>query len=136
MNKTFIILVSAAIGLAVVMVVFATSSTSKLVYTPSELLAQNKKEIPRLRLGGKVANQPIDFTHEPRLMLKFQIEDPKSPNGSIPVEYSGIKPDMFAVGRDVLVDGKYSDGTIYASDLLTQCPSKYEPPLPGQETKQ
>lgn len=138
MNKPFIILVLAAIGIAALMIVKATSQTSKAVFTVAELLEDKEREIPRLRLGGRVANMPINYSHEPKLELKFEIEDAKNPSGTILVTFFGIKPDMFAVGRDVLVDGRFSNGQILASELLTQCPSKYEPPLPGQEdsTKQ
>lgn len=47
--------------------------------------------------------------------------------GVIPVEFSGIVPDMFAEGRDVIVEGKYAGGTLRARTVMTSCPSKYEP---------
>jgi cytochrome c-type biogenesis protein CcmE len=38
------------------------------------------------------------------------------------------KPDMFAPGRDVIVEGKLGTGdTIEARQVLTSCPSKYSP---------
>ena len=37
---------------------------------------------------------------------------------------------MFTAGRDVIIDGEYKDGVLQAQKLLTQCPSKYEPPSP------
>jgi len=38
------------------------------------------------------------------------------------------KPDMFAPGRDVIVEGRLAlDGTIDARQVLTSCPSKYVP---------
>ncbi len=38
------------------------------------------------------------------------------------------KPDMFAPGRDVIVEGKLgADGAIAATQVLTSCPSKYKP---------
>jgi cytochrome c-type biogenesis protein CcmE len=33
---------------------------------------------------------------------------------------------MFADGRDVIVEGRYTDGELRASQVLTSCPSKYE----------
>jgi cytochrome c-type biogenesis protein CcmE len=38
---------------------------------------------------------------------------------------------MFQAGRDVLIDGDFKDGKIVAAKLQTQCPSKYEPAVPG-----
>src|SRR5260370_346732 len=38
------------------------------------------------------------------------------------------KPDMFARGRDVIVEGELgADGAIAASQVMTSCPSKYKP---------
>jgi cytochrome c-type biogenesis protein CcmE len=43
------------------------------------------------------------------------------------------KPDMFAAGRDVIVEGRLAaDGTIEARQVLTSCPSKY---VPKRQTK-
>jgi cytochrome c-type biogenesis protein CcmE len=44
------------------------------------------------------------------------------------VHFIGVTPDMFkaAGGSDVIVEGKYREGTLYAQSLLTSCPSKYE----------
>jgi cytochrome c-type biogenesis protein CcmE len=75
---------------------------------------------------------PIDYKVEPAIELKFSIEDPgNKPDkraGVVPVVYAGIKPDMFAPGRDVIIDGDFDGSVLTATKLLTQCPSKYEPP--------
>jgi hypothetical protein len=47
--------------------------------------------------------------------------------GSLPVAYTGIVPDMFAEGRDVIIEGRYVDGVLQAHAVMTSCPSKYEP---------
>lgn len=55
---------------------------------------------------------------------------PAGPNAAtavrLPVRYNGILPDMFADGRDVIVEGKVENGVFHARTLLTTCPSKYE----------
>ena len=45
---------------------------------------------------------------------------------TLAVRYNGILPDMFAEGRDVIVEGRVTDRTFHAETLLTTCPSKYE----------
>ena len=47
---------------------------------------------------------------------------------TVPVHFVGVTPDMFKSegGSDVIVEGKYRDGKIYAQSVLTSCPSKYE----------
>ena len=53
-------------------------------------------------------------------------------NATLPVRYNGILPDMFAAGRDVIVEGRVEDGVFHAKALLTTCPSKYEAERKGE----
>lgn len=113
------------------------------VYLPTELLAKAKNEastsIPRVRLAARVAEGEVEYQVEPEIRLKFFVKNPPSKKkvdaasaeqATLAIVYYGIKPDMFAVDRDVIVDGELRDGIFYASKLLTQCPSKYEAPKP------
>jgi cytochrome c-type biogenesis protein CcmE len=44
----------------------------------------------------------------------------------LPVQYKGVKPDMFQAGVSVMVEGRIGqDGSLLASTLMTSCPSKY-----------
>ena len=46
--------------------------------------------------------------------------------GAVPVAFQGILPDMFAEGREVVVEGR-DEGTVFrARQVMTSCPSKYE----------
>jgi hypothetical protein len=63
--------------------------------------------------------------------LRFSVSDPAGGGSVVPVEYRNLKPDMFQAGRDVLIDGDFKGGRIVAAKLQTQCPSKYEPAMPG-----
>lgn len=63
--------------------------------------------------------------------LNFRLADFKgdtAPTDGVSVHFVGVTPDMFkaAGGSDVIVEGKYRDGTLYAQNVLTSCPSKYE----------
>jgi cytochrome c-type biogenesis protein CcmE len=113
------------------------------VYLPSELIELAKETdaelIPRVRLAARVAEGDIKYQVEPEIKLEFLAKNPPNKDGTptqstitLPIVYNGIKPDMFAVDRDVIVDGELRQGTFYASKLLTQCPSKYEAPKPEQ----
>ncbi len=135
MNSRFITLLFAAIIIAGLMVFQATKESSAHVLLVSDLLKHTSDSaMTRIRVGGRVASLPIDYTTEPSIKLSFRIKDPGiedtvvTEGNTIKVNYDGLKPDMFAAGRDVIIDGKYEDGVFYASNLLTQCPSKYEPP--------
>jgi cytochrome c-type biogenesis protein CcmE len=46
---------------------------------------------------------------------------------SVPVAYSGVVPDPFRDGREVIVTGRLDQGTFVAErdSLITKCPSKF-----------
>jgi cytochrome c-type biogenesis protein CcmE len=73
-------------------------------------------------LAGTVISQRHDGS-----ALLFRVRDPKL-NVSVPVRYTGIVPDPFAVGRGVLVT-VHQQGTQFIGEqnsLTTKCPSKYQ----------
>jgi cytochrome c-type biogenesis protein CcmE len=95
-----------------------------------------------LRVAGRVKAGTINW--EPNtLTLKFEIVPipdvdasgaPVKPVlASDPISFRVMsagepKPDMFAPGRDVIVEGTLgADGTIAATQVMTSCPSKYKP---------
>jgi cytochrome c-type biogenesis protein CcmE len=131
MGRIFLSLVFFFIVAGSLLVYQATRGTSSLVLTPADLIQQaHAKDLPRIRVGGRVVD-PIQYQTEPVFLLRFSVQDPGGRPGVVPVEYRGLKPDMFQAGRDVLIDGDFKSGTIVAAKLQTQCPSKYEPAMPG-----
>ena len=91
-----------------------------------------------IRVAGRVAVGSVTKKMTPGgEELNFHLGDFKTAgsdadgdrnDGSVPVHFVGITPDMFKAegGSDVIVEGKYRDGMIYAQSVLTSCPSKYE----------
>jgi cytochrome c-type biogenesis protein CcmE len=132
MGRIFVSLVVLFVIVGGVLVFQATRGTSSLVLKPSELMERaGKGDLLRIRVGGRVV-EPIEYQTEPRMLLRFGVEDTPAGNGAVArVVFENLKPDMFAAGRDVLIDGDYVGGVIKAAKLQTQCPSKYEPALPG-----
>jgi cytochrome c-type biogenesis protein CcmE len=85
-----------------------------------------------VRVAGRVAKGSVTKQMTPdgtdlRFMLG-EFPDGQSGNGplGLPVHFTGVVPDMFAEGRDVIVEGTYSKGMLEAHTLMTSCPSKYE----------
>ena len=58
--------------------------------------------------------------------LRFRIRD-RDGSESVPVVYSGVVPDPFREGREVIVEGELREGTFVAErdSLVTKCPSKF-----------
>jgi cytochrome c-type biogenesis protein CcmE len=74
-----------------------------------------------LTLGFSLAQIP----DEPRDGVRRALADGGAPFKVICV--GRPRPDMFAAGRDVIVEGRIeSDGVIRATQVLTSCPSKYQ----------
>jgi cytochrome c-type biogenesis protein CcmE len=62
--------------------------------------------------------------------LRFRLKDISGESkASIAVLYTGSVPDLFKVGRHIVVDGKLRKGTFVAEpgSMITKCPSKYAP---------
>ena len=62
--------------------------------------------------------------------LRFRLKDIGSTTAKrIPVDYRGSVPDLFKVGRHVVVAGTLRNGVFVAKpgSLVTKCPSKYAP---------
>jgi cytochrome c-type biogenesis protein CcmE len=80
-----------------------------------------------IRLAGTVAAGSVEWD-DSHQHLRFAVTDGAE---SIPVRYSGIVPDIFSEGRQVVVEGALRpDGTFAAATLLAKCPTKYNPADP------
>jgi cytochrome c-type biogenesis protein CcmE len=122
----------------------AVRNTSEYYLTVNEVGAREAQlNGQMLRVAGRVKAGTISW-NPATLTLGFAIVAPPTPGGSPvkpvsaaePVQFRVIargepKPDMFAAGRDVIVEGRLAaDGTIEARQVLTSCPSKYVPKPP------
>ncbi len=124
------------------LIVAAIRTTSEYYLTVEEVSARTPDlQGQPLRVAGRVVDGSISWDPA-TLTLKFAIAP--IPDGTAaavkPVASSGAaqplkvvaigepKPDMFAPGRDVIVEGRLADGgTINATQVMTSCPSKYRP---------
>ncbi len=120
----------------------AIGESSNKVVTVSELASETKPR-NKVRLGARLTEGDISITTSPRREVKFLVRDVDSKNEktnasnddheniNIPVTYLGIMPDTLKPGRDVIMEGSFDPNNGFlATQLNTQCPSKYEPPDP------
>jgi cytochrome c-type biogenesis protein CcmE len=66
--------------------------------------------------------------------LRFRLKDiGNGATTTVAVRYTGSVPDLFKVGRHVVVDGQLRRGTFVAEpgSMITKCPSKYAPKQSG-----
>jgi cytochrome c-type biogenesis protein CcmE len=119
-----VIALSVAAALAVFVVYTAVAGASVPQIQPSDL-PQHHGEV---MLGGTVVRTSGD-AHSAR-GLRFVLRNMAGDSSArATVEYHGSVPDLFRVGREVVVTGTMRDGTFVANQdsLSTKCPSKYTP---------
>lgn len=110
------------VALAVLMALGFSQSKMYFV-TLDELLRQPAARTgQQLRVNGKLIGSSVGFDPD-KVLLKFTLTDGKQ---SLPVVYKGVRPGSFEDGTEVLVEGRFQDGTFHAENVLTKCPSKYE----------
>lgn len=149
-RKTKFLLGSFLIVASVATLIYsAVQETSSYFLTMEEYAAAaGEHDGKSLRLAGRVAGDSVDW-NPMSLNLAFAMEPIPPREGLhedrpvvalsanavrvLEVHYNGILPDMFAEGRDVIVEGTVANGVMEADTLLTTCPSKYEAELQPDE---
>ena len=115
-----------ALSIAAVLAVFLLYTSIAGGGTPSLRPSQLAGRTGTVSLVGRVVGKPTGDSHAGG--LRFRLRDVKDPSGqTVDVVYTGSVPDLFASGRDIVVDGELKNGTFVASpdSMVTKCPSKY-----------
>ena len=112
-----VVALTAAVLLATALI-YTSFSASTEASQPSEIVPGRSYE-----LTGKVVNGSIEHRGDD---LRFRIRD-RDGTHSVPVAYTGVVPDPFRDGREVIVSGELQNGTFVAErdSLVTKCPSKF-----------
>ena len=119
------------IAAAVSYLVYAGIRTTSMYYFEiDEFLAQRTAHAGEdLRVKGWVRSGSMQWNPATNdLAFELGRQDGSDP---VAVSYRGILPDMFAEGREVVVEGRDSGTTVTARQIMTSCPSKYEPKVDG-----
>jgi cytochrome c-type biogenesis protein CcmE len=128
---------AAVIAAAVAYLVYAGIRTTSTYYFEMDEFVTSKAshDGEDLRVKGWVRAGSMHW--DPRTNeLAFELAR-KDGTEPVPVAYRGILPDMFSEGREVVVEGRYGQGALSAKQIMTSCPSKYEPQKTGpQKTEQ
>ncbi|MDQ6608146.1 MAG: cytochrome c maturation protein CcmE [Actinomycetota bacterium] len=105
--------------------IYTSFSAGRDELTAGQLLQRAKPGVAYI-LAGTVLDGSV---HQDGTALLFRVRDPKR-SVSVPVRYTGIKPDPFRAGRGVLVTVKEQrGGSAFIGEqdsLTTKCPSKYQ----------
>ena len=112
-----VVALTAAVLLATALI-YTSFSASTEASKPSQLRPGRSYEVTGKVVGGTVTHAGDE--------LRFRIRD-RDGTASVPVVYSGVVPDPFREGREVIVSGELKRGTFVAErdSLVTKCPSKF-----------
>ena len=123
-----VIALSVAAVLAVFLLYISIAGGGNPSLAPSELAGRTGE----VQLAGVVVGPVRGDAHAGG--LRFGLKDiGKGATTIVAVRYSGSVPDLFKVGRHIVVDGRLHKGAFVAEpgSMITKCPSKYAPKHSG-----
>jgi cytochrome c-type biogenesis protein CcmE len=91
-------------------------------FSPTELMAEPRRPDQLLRVGGLV--EVGSLVRGEGETARFRVTDG---NGTVPVTYTGVLPDLFAEGQGVVAEGYLRDGTFEAVEVLAKHDENYVP---------
>jgi cytochrome c-type biogenesis protein CcmE len=115
-----------ALSIAAVLAVFLLYTSIAGGGTPSLKPSELAAGTGNVSVAGLVVGPVTGDSHAGG--LRFRLRDIKGDSKTtVAVLYKGSVPDLFKVGRHIVVDGELRNGTFVASpgSMVTKCPSKY-----------
>ena len=116
-------LILLAVAVATALTVSALSIYRTYLFSPSEILAGQVPAGAVFKLGGVVLEHSVK--RDPSsLKVGFTVTDRFH---EMPVEYTGILPDLFREGQSVIATGSMNDGHFAANEVLAKHDETYMP---------
>ena len=116
-------LILLAVGVAAALTVTALSQNMTYLFSPTETLAGKAPPGASFKLGGVVLENSIK-RDSASLKVDFVVTDRFK---QIPVEYTGILPDLFREGQSVIATGKMDGDRFLAREVLAKHDESYMP---------
>ena len=121
-----------ALSVAAVLAVFLLYTSIAGGGNPSIAPSQLAGRTGQVQLAGLVVGPVTGDAHAGGLRFGLRDIGEKSAR-TVSVRYAGSVPDLFKVGRHIVLDGRLQSGTFVAEpgSMITKCPSKYAPKQSG-----
>ena len=126
MNRTRqrrLIIVAVAAAVAAGLGVYALQQNMNYLLTPSQVQSGQAADYKTFRLGGMVKAGSIQRS-DTSLKTTFTVVDA---GGSMPVEYTGILPDLFRDNQSVIATGHMDNAHFVATEVLAKHDETYMP---------
>ena len=115
----------AALGVATALVLNAFQSNLVFFFTPTQVVDNEAPHGRSFRIGGLVEAGSV-VRDKDALTVRFRVTDTAK---TIPVQYTGILPDLFREGKGVVAQGSLGrDGVFHANEVLAKHDENYMPP--------
>ena len=126
-RKRMITVAVLLVGMSITAILLISAFQQNLLYfyTPTQI-ANGEASIDKgIRIGGLVKEGSLKRT-DGTLDISFLVTDKVN---DIPVEYSGILPDLFREGQGIVARGKMNgNGVFIAEEILAKHDENYMPP--------
>lgn len=121
----FVGLLLACCAAAAGLVLNAFRSNVVFFFSPSDVAAQQAPQGRLFRMGGLVEAGSVQRQGN-GVTVRFTVTDTVQ---RVPVEYTGILPDLFREGKGVVTQGRLGpDGVFQAQEVLAKHDENYMPP--------
>jgi cytochrome c-type biogenesis protein CcmE len=117
------------VGVAVTFVLQAFQSNLVFFYSPSQIFSKEAPTGHTFRLGGLVVAGSLK---REGVDVRFDVTDTIK---TVPVQFTGILPDLFKEGKGVVAQGQLTDGVFHAKEVLAKHDENYMPPEAAQALK-
>ena len=116
-------LVLVAVAIATTLTMFALGKYQTYLFSPSEVLSGKAPPDAVFKLGGVVLEHSVK--RDPgSLKVDFTVTDRFH---EMPVEYTGILPDLFREGQSIVATGSMTNGRFAAREVLAKHDESYMP---------
>ncbi len=120
----WILIALTGIAVATGLILYALRAQTDYFFAPADFAAGKVPENQRIRAGGMVVKGSVERSTS-SLEVRFKITDFKS---TVPVQYTGILPDLFAENSGVVGTGQWVNGVFVAEEILAKHDENYMPP--------
>ncbi len=111
-----------ALILATGLIGYAMRDGINFFRAPSEVVASPPPANEIFRIGGLVTEGSLSQGND--TTVRFSVTDG---GATVPVEYTGVLPDLFTEGQGMIGEGSYVDGVFIATEILAKHDETYMP---------
>jgi cytochrome c-type biogenesis protein CcmE len=125
-KRLFVVLgILGGVAASVSLAVMASRENIMFYFDPTQVVEGKAPLAKRFRIGGMVVKGSVD--RKPGdLRVRFVLSDFAH---EVPVEYTGVLPDLFREGQGIIAHGTMSSsGAFVADEVLAKHDEKYMPP--------